>query len=53
MPLAESGPFWDCKRVLWVPGPWGQYSGKICFIEKRGVQDEGGRHVAKYSSDPR
>ena len=23
------------------------------FIEKRGVQDEGGRHVAKRSSDPR
>ena len=30
-----------------------QYSGKICFIEKPGVQDEGDRHVAKGSSDPR
>ena len=34
-------------------GPRGQYSGKIRFIEKRGVQDEGGRQVAKHSSDPR
>ena len=44
---------WDCRRVLWVPGPRGQYSGKIRFIEKRGVQDEGGRQVAKHSSDLR
>ena len=36
-----------------VPDPRGQYSGKIRFIEKTGVQDEGGRHVAKRSSDPR
>ena len=50
---SESGPCGDCRRVLWEPGPWGQYSGKIHFIEKYGVQDEGGRHVAKYSSDPR
>ena len=50
---SESGPCGDCRRVLWEPGPWGQYSGKIRFIEKYGVQDEGGRHVAKYSSDPR
>ena len=49
---SESGPCGDCRRVLWEPGPWGQYSGKIRFIEKYGVQDEGGRHVAKYSSDP-
>ena len=45
---SESGPYGDCRRVLWV-----QYSGKTRFIEKRGVQDEGGRHVAKHSSDPR
>ena len=32
-----------CRRVLWEPGPWGQYSGKIRFMEKRGVQDEGCR----------
>ena len=38
---------------MWVPGPRGQYSKKISFIEKPGVQDEGGRHVAKRSSDPR
>ena len=50
---SESGPGGDCRRVLWEPGPRGQYSGKIRFIEKYGVQDEGGRHVAKYSSDPR
>ena len=31
----------------------GQYSGEIRFIEKPGVQDEGSRHVAKHSSDPR
>ena len=35
-----------------VPGPRDRYSGKTRFIEKRGVQDEGGRHVAKHSSDP-
>ena len=37
-----------CRRVLWGP-----YSGKIRFIEKHGVQDEGARHVSKRSSDPR
>ena len=50
---SESGPCGDCRRVLWEPGPGGQYSGKARFIEKYGVQDEWGRHVAKYSSDPR
>ena len=50
---SESGPCGDCRRGLWVPGPRGQYSGKIRFIEKRGVQVEGGRQVAKHSSDPR
>ena len=43
----------DCRRFLWVPGPWGQYSGKIRLIEKPEVQDYWGRHVAKHSSDPR
>ena len=47
-----TGPCGYCRRVLWVPGPRGQCSGKIRFIEKPGVQDEGGRHVAKRSSDP-
>ena len=31
----------------------GQYSGKIRFIEKPGVEDEGSRHVVKRSSVPR
>ena len=48
-----TGTYGDCRRVLWVPGPRGQYSGKICFINKAGVQDYGSRHVAKSSSDPR
>ena len=34
-------------------GPRGQYSGKIRFIEKPGVQDEAGCHVTKSRSDPR
>ena len=50
---SEPGPCGDCRRVLWVPGPWGQYSGKIRFIKKHGVQDEVGRHVDKRCSDPR
>ena len=40
-------PCGDCRRVLWVPGPRSQYSGKIRFIEKPGVQDEGARQVPK------
>ena len=44
---------WGLQKGPVGTGPAGQYSGKICFIEKHGVQDEGGRHVAKYSSDPR
>ena len=50
---SESGRYWDCRKMLWVAGPWGQYSGKIRFIEKRGMQDEGGRHVSQRRSDPR
>ena len=50
---SEPGPFWDCTRVLLVSGPWGQYSGKIYCIEKHWIQDEGGRLVAKRSSDSR
>ena len=48
-----TGQCGNCIRVLWVPGPRGQYSGKIRFIKKLRLQDEGGRHVAKCSSDPR
>ena len=32
------GPGGDCSMVLWVPGPRGQHSGKIRFIEKTRVQ---------------
>ena len=32
--------------------PRGKYLGEIRFIEKPGVQGEGGRHVGKRSSDP-
>ena len=45
------GPCVDCRRGMWVPGPRGQYTGKIHFIEKPGVQGDGGRHVAKRSTD--
>ena len=48
-----TGPCGYCRRVLWVSGRAGQYSGKIRFIEKPEVEDEGGRHVVKRSSDPR
>ena len=41
-----------CRRVLWESDPRGQYSKKIRFIEKHGVQDKGGRHVSKHSFDP-
>ena len=47
-----AGPCENCRRVRCVPGPWGQYSGKISFIDNPGVQDKGGRHVPKRSSDP-
>ena len=33
--------------------PRGSVFGKIGFIEKPGVPDEGGRHLSKRSSDPR
>ena len=32
---------------------WDQYSGKLRFVGKPGVQDEEDRHVAKRRSDPR
>ena len=44
---------WGCRRVLWVPDPRVQYSGKIRFVEKPWIQDYKGRHVAQRSSDPR
>ena len=36
-----------------MPGPGDPFSEKISFIEKPGVQDEGGRHMVKFNSDPR
>ena len=43
-----TGPCGDCRRVLWVPGPRGQYSGKICFIDKAVVQVRGRGGVAMW-----
>ena len=40
-------PYGDCRRVLLVPGPLGQY-----YRETRCTRLEG-RHVANRSSDPR
>ena len=37
----RDGTVWGFRKVPWVPGPRDQYSGKIRFIEKSGVQDEG------------
>ena len=51
--ISETAPCRDCIRVLWVPGPRGQYPGKIRFIEQPGVHYEWGRHVANRSSDTR
>ena len=39
-------PYGDCRRVR-----WGQYSEKIRFIEKSGVQDEGFSMWPNYSSE--
>ena len=47
----SSGTLWDWRRVLWVSGPRGQYTGIIRLIEKPGVR--GDRHVAERKSDPR
>ena len=53
----EPGNVQGQDRVGIVEGSCGyrarEYWGKIRFIEKPGVQDEGGRHVAKRSSVPR
>ena len=48
-PFAPTGV--GTQRVLWVLDLQGQYSVIIRFIEKPGVQDERGRHVAKRSSE--
>ena len=45
------GPCGDYRKVLWSTRPAGSVFGEIRFIEKPGVLDVGGRHVAKHSSD--
>ena len=42
-----TGPYGNCRRVLWVPGPRGQYSGKFVLSRNPGY-----RTVPKRSSDP-
>ena len=46
---SRTGRCGDCISILWVPGPRLQYSGKIRFIDKPGVQDE----RSKRTSDTR
>ena len=48
-----TGPCGDCRRVLCIPGPWGQYSGKKLFYREIRSTKLWGRHVATRSSDPR
>ena len=48
-----TGQCGGCIRILWVPGPWGQYSGKLLSINLRYKTGGGGRLLAKRSSDPR
>ena len=52
----RDGTVWGLQNGPVGTGPAGPYSGKIRFIEKPGLQDEGGgggRHVANRCSDPR
>ena len=39
--ISGTGPCGGSSRVQWVAGRRGQYSGKIRFIEKPRIQDEG------------
>ena len=41
-----TGPCGHCRRVLWVPGPRGQYS-EILFYQENWSTRQGGRHTAK------
>ena len=50
---SESGPCGNCSRVSLVRARGVSIRVIIRFIEKRCVQGEGCRHVAKCSSDPR
>ena len=36
-----TGPCGDCRRVLWLPGPWDQYSGKIVLSRNLGYKTRG------------
>ena len=45
-------PFEDYRRVMWVTGPRGQYSGKIRLSRNLRYQTRG-RHMVKRSSDHR
>ena len=48
-----TGPCGYYRTVLWELFSAGQYSCEIHFIEKPRVDDEGGSHLIKRSSDPR
>ena len=45
-------PCEDYRKVMWLPGPRGQYSGKIRLSRNLGYKTRG-RHMVKCSSDPR
>ena len=45
-------PCEDYRMVMWVPGPRGQYLGKICLSRNLRYRTRG-RHMVKRSSDPR
>ena len=36
-----TGPCWDCRRISWVLGPRGQYSGKIRLLSSKRVLSRG------------
>ena len=38
---SESGPCGDCRRVLCLPGPRGQYSGKFVLSRNMGYKTRG------------
>ena len=49
----RDGTVWVLKKGLVATGPGGSIFGENSFYREPGVQDEGGRHVVKGSSDPR
>ena len=50
--ISGTEPCEDYRRAMWVPGPRGQYSGKIRLSRNLRYQTRG-RHMVKRSSDPR